>query len=318
MDEDQKLRAAKISIGDEECGQRLDNFLITSLKGVPRSHIYRILRRGEVRVNSGRVRPSYRLQSGDILRVPPLRQAKKPAAATPRPGLVDCILHEDEAVLVLDKPAGLAVHGGSGLRGGAVESLRVAKPQWRTLELAHRLDRDTSGCLLLAKKKSVLRVLHAAFREGRVQKTYLALAVGRWPGDLTRIDAALERGRLRSGERVARAVETGRQSVTLFRVAERFQAADGLTLLEAKPETGRMHQIRAHAAHAGHPLAGDTRYGDATFNRRLRRMGLGRIFLHASRLILQSENISLDTKAELPAELTDFLDRLRSGAPEVQ
>ena len=315
---EQKPRAAKVAIGEEVCGQRLDNFLIATLKGVPRSRIYRILRRGEVRVNSARVAPGYRLQKGDILRLPPIRQAAKQGAVLPRPGLAAHILYEDEAVLVLNKPAGLAVHGGSGLRGGAVESLRDAKPQWRTLELAHRLDRDTSGCLLLAKKKSVLRELHAAFREGRVEKEYLALATGRWPRNLGRVDAALRRGRLRSGERVAQADAGGRQSATRFRVIERLRAAGGLTLLKVQPETGRMHQVRAHAAHAGCPLAGDTRYGNAALNRQLRGMGLGRLFLHAAGIRLHSASISLSIEAALPEALAAFLNRLRLGAVEVQ
>ena len=318
MAELREPRAAKISICDEQCGQRLDNFLITRLKGVPRSHIYRILRRGEVRVNSGRVAPSYRLQAGDLLRLPPLRRPAAPAAALPRRHLLQRVLYEDDAVLVLDKPAGLAVHGGSGLHGGAVESLRAVQPQWRTLELAHRLDRSTSGCLLLAKKKSVLRRLHAAFREGRVDKRYIALATGRWPRRLTQVDAALERGRLRSGQRVSRVSESGRQSATRFQVVERFEAAGSLSLLEVIPCTGRLHQIRAHAAHAGYPLAGDSRYGDAMRNRQLQRSGLDRLFLHAAELRLRGEPMSLKVQAELPQELTAFLDALRRAAAEVQ
>lgn len=295
-------------------GQRIDNFLTTRLKGVPRSHLYRLLRKGEVRVNRKRIRPEYRLQSGDLVRIPPVRTAAPAAAARPAEGTVqrirESLIYEDAALLVLDKPSGLAVHGGSGLSFGAIEALRSIYPEHRFLELVHRLDRETSGCLMVAKKRSALRALHEALREGRVEKTYLALVRGAWTGGARRIDAALRKNVLKSGERVVRVDGEGKSSVSHFEPVVRFREA---TLVRVRLETGRTHQIRVHAAHLGHPLAGDEKYGDETFNRRLRELGLKRLFLHAAALRLQHPQTGepLELGAPLPPELERVLEKLK-------
>jgi len=307
--------ARLVTITDGQAGQRIDNFLTRHLKGVPRSLIYRILRKGEVRVNKGRIRPDYRLQVGDQVRVPPVRTASAEQRRIPDgvvQRLADALLYEDAAVLALDKPAGLAVHGGSGLAFGIIEALRQARPELAFLELAHRLDRDTSGCLLLAKSRPVLLALQDQSRTGQMDKRYLALAAGAWPAGLSRVSAPLRKNSLAGGERMVVVAKDGRAAVTGFRVLQRFAAA---TLVEARLETGRTHQIRVHAAHAGHPLAGDGKYGDADLNRRLRKLGLTRLFLHAQALGFRhpdsGEEMLLSTP--LPRELQAVLDRLESA-----
>lgn len=304
-------RVQLLEVTADQAGQRLDNYLLARLKGAPRSLIYRLVRGGEVRVNSGRAKPDRRLEAGDRVRVPPLRLAPRDAAV-PGEGLLRELatrtLYEDEGLLVVDKPSGLAVHGGSGVSLGLIEALRVLRPDVRQLELVHRLDRETSGCVMLAKKRSMLRHLHEALREGRIDKVYLALVAGQWPKRKTRVTAALEKNVLASGERMVRSDPDGKASETAFRVLRQFPRA---TLVEARPLTGRTHQIRVHAQFAGHPLAGDEKYGDRDFNREMRGAGLKRLFLHAAAIELQlPDGRPLRVEAPLPAELTRFLDGL--------
>jgi 23S rRNA pseudouridine955/2504/2580 synthase len=294
-------------------GQRVDNFLLRELKGVPKSRIYRLLRKGEVRVNKGRVKAEYRLQSGDQVRIPPIRMAEDDSAEVAvSAGLADrlaaAILYEDDALIVIDKPAGLAVHGGSGVSLGLIEALRAMRPEARFLELVHRLDRDTSGCIMVAKKRSALLVLHEALRGDGIDKRYLALAAGIWPKRRTEVSAPLEKNTLRSGERVVRVSAAGKEALTRFSVLEQF--ADS-TLVEASPITGRTHQIRVHAQYAGHPLACDDKYGDRTADDRFRQLGLRRLFLHAHSLTFDWQGKRVTLRAELPADLKAFLQTLR-------
>jgi len=303
-------------VAEGDVDQRIDNFLLRRLKGVPRSVIYRILRRGEVRVNGGRVGPDYRLSAGDRVRVPPLRVAAERPAARPDPGLAarlaEAILYEDGRLLVVNKPAGLAVHGGSGLSYGVIEALRTLRAGDGELELVHRLDRDTSGCLMIAKRRSLLRLLHELQREGRIEKTYLALLAGRWRRGAARVDAPLRKSVLQGGERMVRVAADGKDAVTEFRALQRF--ADS-TLVEAGLVTGRTHQIRVHAAHLGTPILGDAKYGDADANRRFRQLGLRRLFLHAGSLLIRwpGEEPPLRVSAPLDPELQQFLDRLEAA-----
>lgn len=294
-------------------GQRLDNWLMARLKGVPRSLVYRLLRTGQVRVNGGRARPGLRLSAGDEVRIPPLRQG--PPKAPPRPDpervsrIMERVLYEDERLLVLDKPAGLAVHAGSGISHGLIETLNAARPG-SELHLVHRLDRDTSGCLLLAKQPESLRDLHGLMRKGEIAKHYLALVRGQWQGGPRAVDVALRRDRLRGGERMVEAGPEGHRAVTHFSPVSTYP---GATLMEAELDTGRKHQIRVHAAHAGHPLAGDPKYGDPGFNARMKKLGLKRVFLHAHRLELRmADGREVDVSAPLPDDLREVLDRLES------
>ena len=299
-------------IDAERAGQRLDNYLLGELKGVPRSHVYRLIRSGQVRVNSGRTRPSYRLQAGDRVRVPPvgLRPAV-PATATPDrlEWLSERILYEDSRILVLDKPAGLAVHGGSNVSLGCIEALRLLRPDSKDLELAHRLDRDTSGCLLLAKRRSALRMLHELLREGRVDKRYLTLVKGPWPEGTTKIDAPLVTRRV-GGEARVKVDESGKESRSTFRLVDRFGKT--ASFLEVSIDTGRTHQIRVHAAHAGHPVAGDERYGDKDFDEYLKSFGLTRMFLHAHSLSFDWPDTGepFNASAPLPEDLKSVLTAL--------
>ena len=295
-------------------GQRLDNYLVRELKGVPKTRVYRALRKGEVRVNKGRAKADYRLQSGDVVRIPPLRQAAAPApAVVPHywsAQIADSILYEDEGLLAINKPSGLAVHGGSGLSFGLIETLRQMRPADRYLELVHRLDRDTSGCILLARKAATLRELHRLLREKKVDKRYLGLVRGKWPASCRVVDAPLEKNVLRSGERMVRVAKAGRPAVTEFSVVERLRDA---TLIEARPITGRTHQIRVHARHAGFPLLGDDKYSDDGTARFCRELGLKRLFLHARSLrfdLPQKGRIAL--QAELDKNLENTLKKLRN------
>ncbi|HHR6140464.1 TPA: 23S rRNA pseudouridine(955/2504/2580) synthase RluC [Providencia alcalifaciens] len=272
-----------IDISDDEAGQRIDNFLLSKLKGVPKSMIYRIIRKGEVRVNKGRIKPEYKLLEGDQVRVPPVRVAERETAPVSAKldkvaALADCILYEDESILVINKPSGTAVHGGSGLSFGVIEGLRALRPEARFLELVHRLDRDTSGILLVAKKRSALRALHEQLRLKQMQKDYLALVRGNWQSHTKVVQAPLLKNILQSGERIVRVSSEGKPSETRFKVEERFENA---TLVKASPATGRTHQIRVHTLHAGHPIAFDDRYGDKQFDSQLADTGLKRLFLHA-------------------------------------
>ncbi|MTC57762.1 23S rRNA pseudouridine(955/2504/2580) synthase RluC [Providencia rustigianii] len=275
-----------IDISDDEAGQRIDNFLLGKLKGVPKSMIYRIIRKGEVRVNKGRIKPEYKLQANDQVRVPPVRVAERENAPISAKldkvaALADCILYEDESILVINKPSGTAVHGGSGLSFGVIEGLRALRPEARFLELVHRLDRDTSGILLVAKKRSALRALHEQLRLKQMQKDYLALVRGNWQSHMKVVQAPLLKNILQSGERIVRVNSEGKPSETRFKVEERF---DNATLVKASPVTGRTHQIRVHTLHAGHPIAFDDRYGDKQFDSQLAGTGLKRLFLHANAL----------------------------------
>jgi 23S rRNA pseudouridine955/2504/2580 synthase len=271
-----------VTVGPGESGQRIDNFLLRELKGVPRSHVYRLLRRGEVRINGRRAKAEQRLEDGDEVRLPPVRMAP-PAIPGRVPDALRAevraaVIYEDERILALDKPSGLAVHGGSGLSFGAIEVLRADRPD-SELELVHRLDRDTSGVLVVAKDRGSLRSLHALLREGEVEKTYLALLKGRWSLGKKRIDAPLKTNIRQGGERMVKVDVAGKDAASTFRPVLDFGAR--ATLVEVEIHTGRTHQIRVHAAFAGHPIAGDDKYGDREFNATMRDLGLRRMFLHA-------------------------------------
>ena len=278
------VQLLEVSAGLE--GQRINNFLLARLKGVPKTMIYRILRKGEVRVNKGRIKPDYRIKEGDIVRVPPMRMTQADEPVPLAKGLLErleaAIVHEDKALIVLNKPAGIAVHGGSGLTYGVIEAFRQMRPQCKEIELVHRLDRDTSGLLMIAKKRSMLRHLHEALRGDGVDKRYMALVRGRWPATRKQIDAPLQKSNVRSGERMVEVNPEGKDALTLFKVIRRF--GEFATMIEANPITGRTHQIRVHALYAGHAIAGDTKYGDEEFSKEIREMGGKRLFLHASDL----------------------------------
>jgi 23S rRNA pseudouridine955/2504/2580 synthase len=308
------LKVRQIEVGEAGEGQRLDNFLGRILSEVPRSHLFRVIRKGEVRVNGKRAKPELRLQASDIVRVPPVRVG---AAAPPRrapSGMVAdinaAIVHEDPRLLVIDKPAGMAVHGGSGVSFGVIEALRAARPD-ESLELVHRLDRETSGILLVARKPAALRALHALMREGRVEKKYLALVRGKWELGRKRIDAPLRTDIRVGGERTVKVHATGKEAASVFQPVQFF--GKKATLVEVALETGRTHQIRVHAAHAGYPLAGDEKYGDADFNEKMKAAGLDRMFLHASMISFTwpDTGVEFSANAPLPAELKAVLDALQ-------
>jgi 23S rRNA pseudouridine955/2504/2580 synthase len=299
-------------VTEEEAGQRLDNYLQRVLAGVPRSRVYRVIRKGEVRVNGRRVGPERRLQLHDRIRIPPMRLPPAVEPGQPPMDLAtrvrEAIVHEDQNLLVLDKPSGIAVHGGSGLSFGVIEALRAQRPG-ETLELVHRLDRDTSGCLIVARRPAVLRTLHALLREDGFEKRYLTLVKGKWDLGAKRIDVPLRTDTRVGGERTVRAAASGKRSVSEFRPVQFFGRT--ATLMEVTLRTGRTHQIRVHAAHAGHPVAGDEKYGDAAFNEALAALGLRRMFLHAHSLSFswpQGGEFSINTP--LPPELAAVLDRL--------
>lgn len=301
---------------ENDDGQRLDNYLARVLKGVPRSMLYRILRRGEVRVNKGRVSPSYKLRQGDIIRIPPVTVTEGPVTIPSSnlhlvQDLKDRILFENEDLIVVDKPAGLASHGGSGIEFGLIEALRALKPEERFLELAHRLDKETSGCLIVSKRRSALRNLHEQFRQRVVKKRYLTLVPGKWDRRIKLVDAPLIRNELRSGERM---VEVNRKlgdpSSTGFEIVESYE---GATLVAAMPHTGRTHQIRVHTAYVKHPVGGDEKYGDKEFNAYLRSIGLKRMFLHAFKITFKNpkDGSTLKIEAPLPFELEQALETFR-------
>ena len=308
-------RARQVSVSADEAGQRIDNFLARHLKGVPKSHIYRILRRGEVRVNSGRIQARYKVCAGDTVRIPPVRVAEQTGnGATGRSGprLAPYILFENARCLVINKPAGMAVHGGSGLSFGVIEALRAERPDAHFLELAHRLDRETSGCLLLARRRSFLRAFHEQQRSGTVRKVYLALVAGRWEGGACTVDAPLRKNQMQGGERMVRIDADGKRAVSVFTPLTCYRDA---TLVEVELLTGRTHQIRVHAAHQGHPLAGDEKYGDRAFTQRMREHGLRRMFLHAYRLsfIDPADDEEISVTAPLDTSLQAVLDSLESS-----
>jgi 23S rRNA pseudouridine955/2504/2580 synthase len=305
MNDLSKARARWLEVGEEAAAQRIDNFLLRYLKGVPKSHVYRVLRSGEVRVNSGRVKPEYRLRTGDRVRLPPIRVSAS-KASKPKPAEFP-IVYEDAALLVLDKPAGVAVHGGSGVSFGVIESLRAARPAAKFLELAHRLDRDTSGLLLIAKKRSALVEVHRMLREGEIDKVYLTVAKGHWKGAAREIRESLHKYVNAKGERRVSVQEGGVAAVTKVRVLKK---SPDFSFLEVRLLTGRTHQIRVHLAHAGHPVLGDDKYGDFDLNHRLEKRGVRRLFLHASRLAfshpLTGEALKLE--APLPHEMRTFAE----------
>src|SRR5262245_26740230 len=295
----------------DAAGQRIDNYLTTRLKGVPKSHIYRILRSGEVRVNSRRIRAEYRLQAGDRVRLPPVRTGVRQAVPLPPPFRAP-ILCEDEHLIAIDKPAGVAVHGGSGVSHGVVEQLRAARPHAAFLELVHRLDRDTSGVLMLAKRRSALLALHRQLREGSVQKFYLTLVKGRWRDEKRNVRLPLDKYVLGSGERRVAVSEEGAPAHTIFRLRQAWRE---WSLLEAELKTGRTHQIRVHLAHLGFPIAGDDKYGDFALNKALARRGLKRMFLHSLRTVIEHPRTgaSVVLEAPLPAALEGFLAALEDS-----
>ncbi len=309
-------------VDEESAGQRLDNFLMRHLKGVPKTHVYRIIRSGEVRINKGRCSADSRVEAGDQVRVPPVRVSEKvlEKAAHPAPAREFPLLLEDDHLLAIDKPAGVAVHGGSGVSFGVIEQLRQARPQAKLLELVHRLDRETSGILLVAKKRSALKNLQDQFRERETGKTYLALVQGEWPARLKVIDQPLHKYLLPDGERRVKVTNQddpdGMRSITLVKVAQRLQ---GCTLLEVTIKTGRTHQIRVHLASNGHPIAGDDKYGDFEWNKALPKQGLRRMFLHAWRLQFNhpatGERVAL--QADLPTELQQYVSHVQLPTPSV-
>ncbi|MGH8267126.1 MAG: RluA family pseudouridine synthase [Steroidobacteraceae bacterium] len=311
-----RTKVAHLTVGLEEAGQRLDNFVHKRLGGVPRSRVYRVIRKGEVRVNGRRAGPETRLKPHDRIRLPPVRVLPPADPGTPSADLLEriarAVIHEDERLMVLDKPAGVAVHGGSGVSAGVIEALRALRPQ-ESLELVHRLDRDTSGCLLIARHAPTLRALHALLRTEGFEKRYLALLKGKWELGAKRIEVPLRTDTRVSGERTVRADASGKPSSSRFRPVQFFGRT--ATLVEVTLDTGRTHQIRVHAQHAGHPVAGDAKYGDADFNSAMRARGLERMFLHASSLSFtwpQGGEFSINTP--LPPALAAVLETLAGQA----
>ncbi|QSX38698.1 MULTISPECIES: 23S rRNA pseudouridine(955/2504/2580) synthase RluC [Shewanella] len=300
-----------VTIDEDNAGQRIDNFLLSKLKGVPKSMIYRIVRKGEVRVNKGRIKPEYKLAIGDEVRVPPVRVAEKDYRTAPSANLSrvsqleDRILFEDKHLIVLNKPAGIAVHGGSGVDYGVIEALRSLRPQQKFLELVHRLDKDTSGVLLVAKKRSALKHLHDQLRHKQMQKDYLALVRGQWQSHDRVVKAPLLKLTLKSGERIVRVSSDGKPSETRFQVVNYFQ---GATLVQASPVTGRTHQIRVHCQFQGHPIACDDKYSEQKFDDSMRALGLNRLFLHAARL--RFTHPDTETEMVMEAPLDDELQTL--------
>ena len=291
------------TIDADIAGQRIDNFLRARLKGVPKSLVYRIVRKGEVRVNKKRIKPEYKLLEGDVVRIPPVRQAETnplPSVKLNKVAAIeDAILYEDDRLIVINKPSGTAVHGGSGLNFGLIEGLRALRPKSPFLELVHRLDRDTSGCILIAKKRSALRSLHEQLRDKTVDKRYLALVSGAWPENRYKVKAPLDKNVLQSGERMVFVNDNGKPSETRFHIKQRYANA---TLVEASPITGRTHQIRVHCQHAGHSIAGDSKYGDSDFDQYLSQFGSQRLFLHAHSIQFIHPHTEKVCKFEAPLE----------------
>lgn len=319
-DDRQSVLPAKVrllEIDSEHAGQRIDNFLLTELKGVPRSKIYRLLRTGQVRVNKGRKKPQYKLASGDVIRIPPVtieERAPLQASSAAKDRLSSSILYEDKSLIIINKPAGMAVHGGSGISYGVIEAFRQLRPECRFLELVHRLDRETSGCLVLAKKRSALVRMHEMLRREHgksMQKTYLALLQGVWQGRKRKVSAPLEVNSRRSGERFVTVSNSGKEAISIFVPQKNFPQANA-SLVEIRLLTGRTHQARVHAQSIGQPIAGDDRYGDRAFNRRMKLEGLKRLFLHASKLRFKHplDDNMLEIDAPLPEPLSRLLENL--------
>lgn len=314
MIEQQAMQVSFATVTDEDSGQRLDNFLFRQFRSIPKSRIYRAMRHGEVRVNKKRVKPDQRIEVGDVIRIPPLQvpqePAKKPVADSWLQQLEQSIVFEDNDLLVVNKPSGIAVHGGSGVDYGLIEAMRKLRPDSRRLELAHRLDRDTSGCTIIAKKSSILRAIHQQLRDQTVRKTYLALVRGQWPKSIVKVDAPLDRYLLQNGERRVRVGDAGKESLTRFSVVESFADA---TLIQAMPITGRTHQIRVHALYAGFPLCGDDKYGNKDDAAWMKSIGLKRLFLHASevKFTLSNYDQPVHIQAPLPQDLQKVVAYLR-------
>lgn len=310
MNED-KPKVQFVEIDDDFAGQRIDNFLLARLKNVPKSMIYRIVRKGEVRVNKKRIKPEYKIQEGDIVRVPPVKLPESTAPELPNVKLAkvseleNCIIYEDDHLLILNKPSGTAVHGGSGLKFGAIEALRALRPDARFLELVHRIDRDTSGILLIAKKRSALRRLQEQFRNKTVQKYYFALVMGEWKSTCKVVNAPLLKNEVNS---IVRVNPNGKPSETRFKVLEKFEQA---TLIQASPITGRTHQIRVHAQYTGHPIGWDDRYGDRRFDAYSGQFGLDRLFLHAANI--KFTHPSTEELMDISAPMENRLERVLKG-----
>jgi 23S rRNA pseudouridine955/2504/2580 synthase len=312
MNELSKESVKFLEVGDESAGQRIDNFLLRHLKGVPKSHVYRILRSGEVRINKGRAAADRRLVLGDQVRIPPVRVSEK-TEAPPVPGREFPDIFEDEAMLVIDKPAGVAVHGGSGVDFGVIEQLRQARPEARFLELAHRLDRETSGLLIIGKKRAALTRLHDLFRDGSIDKRYFALVKGHWRDKLRNVKLPLLKYTGADGERRVRVSTEGKEAHSVVRLLQRYESASGtFSLLEVELRTGRTHQIRVHLSHLGHPILGDEKYGDFILNRDLQKTGLKRMFLHAASMRFNHpvSGEALMLQSPLPEELHKYLRQI--------
>ncbi|URQ87836.1 23S rRNA pseudouridine(955/2504/2580) synthase RluC [Pseudoalteromonas sp. SCSIO 43088] len=322
MSEKTGLQVSFVTIGEDHLGQRIDNFLITHLKGVPKSAVYKILRKGEVRVNKKRIKPVYKLQLNDVVRIPPIKVAEKeefvPKKLDKVKQLEDAILFEDKYLMVINKPSGMAVHGGSGLSYGLIEALRVLRPEERSLELVHRLDRDTSGCLLISKRRSVLTDLHKQLREKTMEKNYWALVDGQWDSKTKNVTEGLRKNTLKSGERVVRVDNTeGKPSHTRFRVLERYAEC---SLVQASPVTGRTHQIRVHTQCKGHPIACDDKYGVVEFDQYVNKLtGLNRLFLHAHdlRFMHPKNETTMHVEAPLDNALQNCIKKLRADNEQV-
>jgi len=322
MSEKTGLQVSFVTISEDHLGQRIDNFLITHLKGVPKSAVYKILRKGEVRVNKKRIKPVYKLQLNDVVRIPPIKVAEKeefvPKKLDKVKQLEDAILFEDKYLMVINKPSGMAVHGGSGLSYGLIEALRVLRPEERSLELVHRLDRDTSGCLLISKRRSVLTDLHRQLREKTMEKNYWALVDGQWDAKTKNVAEGLRKNTLKSGERVVRVDNTeGKPSHTRFRVLERYAEC---SLVQASPVTGRTHQIRVHTQCKGHPIACDDKYGVAEFDQYVNKLtGLNRLFLHAHdlRFMHPKNETTMHVEAPLDKALSNCIKKLRADNEQI-
>ena len=322
MSEKTGLQVSFVTISEDHFGQRIDNFLITHLKGVPKSAVYKILRKGEVRVNKKRIKPVYKLQLNDVIRIPPIKVAEKeefvPKKLDKVKQLEDAILFEDKYLMVINKPSGMAVHGGSGLSYGLIEALRVLRPEERSLELVHRLDRDTSGCLLISKRRSVLTDLHRQLREKTMEKNYWALVDGQWDAKTKNVTEGLRKNTLKSGERVVRVDNTeGKPSHTRFRVLERYAEC---SLVQASPVTGRTHQIRVHTQCKGHPIACDDKYGVAEFDQYVNKLtGLNRLFLHAHdlRFMHPKNETTMHVEAPLDKALSNCIKKLRADNEQI-
>ncbi|VAW81723.1 Ribosomal large subunit pseudouridine synthase C [hydrothermal vent metagenome] len=309
-----KAEIRLIEVSDAESGQRIDNYLMKHLKGVPRSMIYRLLRKGSVRVNKKRKKPDYRIEAGDIVKIPPIRTAESTNIDIPAhqaDKIRQCILYEDDVLMVLNKPAGLAVHGGSGLAWGLIELVRQTWPEHKSIELVHRLDRYTSGCLLLAKTRAALLDIQQQIQAHDLHKSYLAVTQGQWPRSEVKVETALRKNVIQGGERMVMVDPEGKEATSYFRTRQQFSTA---ALCEVEIVTGRTHQIRVHAASEGHALAGDQKYGDSEFNKQFKLVGLNRIFLHAHKISLRHplSNKVMVVEAPLPVELRSVLHKLET------